>query len=74
MIHIFNFINEVIIKSNHFIKKMKLILRKIVKNYLIIMFQIDALNDYYVVRMYLLHVYKTSFIFVLKQFCYLKMS
>lgn len=74
MIHTFNSINEAIIKSNHSMKRMKSILMKMTKEYLTVMLQCDASNEYYAIEMHLSHVYKTEFISTLKQFCYLKMS
>lgn len=74
MIYTFNLINDAIIKSNHFMQRMKSILIEVLKHHLKIWFQTNAFNEYYAVHMFLSHVYKIEFISTIEQYCYLRMS
>ena len=74
MIHIFNSINNVIVKINYFMKRIKFIIQNL-KNCLFVMFfQTNAFNKYYVVFMFVSHVYRTRFLSTIEYYCYFKMK
>lgn len=74
MIHTFNSINDAIIKSNHFMQRMKSIFIEVSKHHLKIWFCTNAFNKYYAVHIFLSHIYKIEFILTIKQYCYLRMN
>ena len=74
MMHIFNSINNATIKINYLMKRMKSIFQNLKNCLLIVFFQANAFNKYYVVFMFISHVYRTRFLSTIEHYCYFRIK
>ena len=73
MIHVFCKLNDVTIKTNHFIKRLKSTLKNVARLWVKHLFFANSINEFWIVSIYKSHIYKLIFNEYNNHYCYLRM-
>ena len=73
MIYVFCKLNDATIKTNHFMRRLKLILKNAAQSWIKHLFFANAVNEFWIISIYKSHVYKLIFSEYNDHYCYLRM-
>ena len=74
MIYVFCKLNDATIKTNHFMKRLKSILKSVAQSWIKHLFFANAVNEFWAVSIYKSHVYKLIFSEYNDHYCYLRIK